>query len=104
MKNQAKIKRNTRRIYIFTTMSMISILIFGVLVFNHDSPSIVNALPYLLIGDLVFMGITTMCAIGESVYVGKSYDMDHCWVFPTIGFNNKTVYIIWLRFEIFVTY
>jgi len=77
---------------------------FYSLLLNNNSPRVTDAMPYLLTGNALFMAITTMCALAKSFYIGKSYDMDHVWIFPTIGFNGKSMYIIWLRWEIFVTY
>ena len=105
MKKGTTIRKDKVRVYIFTTLSMMSMVMFYLLVFNnYDNPRVSGALPYLLTGNILFMFVTTMCAIAKHVYIGLSYDMDHWWVFPTIGFNGKSVYIIWLRWEIFVTY
>ena len=104
MRKQTTIRRDRVRICIFCTLSMMSLVMFYILLTNAGNPRVDSALPYLLTGDIIFMGITTACTIAKSVYVGKSYDMDHVWVIPTIGFNGKSMYIIWLRFEIFVTY
>jgi len=104
VKRETTIRRDRVRIYIFSTMSLMSIVMFYSLLFNNNSPRVTDAMPYLLIGNALFMAITTMCALAKSFYIGKSYDMDHVWIFPTIGFNGKSMYIIWLRWEIFVTY
>ena len=71
---------------------------------NSNNPRVHDTWAYFVMGNVLFMAITTMCALAKSFYIGKSYDMDHVWVIPTIGFNGKSMYIIWLRFEIFVTY
>lgn len=39
-----------------------------------------------------------------SIYVGKSYDTDHFWIIPTIGFNRKSIQILWLDREIYIYY
>ena len=102
-KKGTTIRKDKVRVYIFTTLSMMSMVMFYALLTNN-SPRVSDALPYLLTGNVLFMFVTTMCAIAKHVYIGTSYDMEHVWVFPTIGFNGKSVYIIWLRWEIFVTY
>lgn len=107
MKTGKTIKRDRVRIYLFSSMAMLSIIMLYTLLFNGPdsrSPRVQDAWSYLVMGNVIFMGITTMCALAKSFYIGKSYDMDHVWIFPTIGFNGKSMYIIWLRFEMFVTY
>ena len=97
------VRRNTIRIWIFALFSITSIITLWSLLLNVN-PRTNELFPYLLVGNVSFMGITTVCTLAKSFYIGKSYDMDHFWIFPTIGFNGKSMYIIWLRFEIFVTY
>lgn len=107
MKKETTIRRDRIRVFLFSGMAMLSIIMLYTLLFNGPdsrSPRVQDAWAYLVMGNVIFMAMMTMCALAKSFYIGKSYDMEHVWVFPTIGFNGKSMYIIWLRFEIFVTY
>jgi hypothetical protein len=101
------IKRNKTRKGIFLSLAMLGVIAFYMLLFigpDNSSPRMQDKWAYMVMGNVLFIGITTMCAIAKHIYIGVSYDMNHVWIFPTIGFNGKSMYIIWLRFEIFVTY
>lgn len=107
MKKATAIKRDRVRMFLFFGMSMVSIVMLYMLLLNgpdNRSPRVQDAWAYLVIGNVMFMGISVICTLARSLYIGKSYDMEHLWLFPTVGFNEKSMYIIWLRFEIFVTW
>lgn len=105
MKKETAIRRDRVRKGIFLGLSLFSVVMLYMTLLNGPSnPRMHDTWAYLVMGNVMFMAITTMCALAKSFYIGKSYDMDHVWVIPTIGFNGKSMYIIWLRFEIFVTY
>lgn len=107
MKKERTIRRDRVRIYLFSSMAMLSIVSLYMILLNgpdSNNPRVHDTWAYMIISNVVFMSIMTVCALAKSIYIGKSYDMDHVWVWPTIGFNGKSMYIIWLRFEIFVRY
>jgi hypothetical protein len=101
-----KTKRDRVRMYIFFTLSMLSIATFYWLLLNSDRPQ-----PYLLLGNVIFMGITTICTIAKSFYFGPAYDscsMRQVWLIPTISFskpgNSNLLHIVWLRWEIYTMF
>ena len=105
MKKETTIRKDRVRKGIFLGLSLFSIVMLYMTLLNGPSnPRMHDTWAYMVMGNVIFMAIMTMCALAKSFYIGKSYDMDHVWIWPTIGLNGKSMYIIWLRFEIFVTY